>query len=216
MNAALGVVRGAYSVVATAAVLGVLAATSAVSVRWHGADDAALRLSWSAQPERIEVCRALSAAEIEARNEHMRQRVECDGTSATYTLRVRVDGVLVDNRIVRGGGLRHDRPMHLLQTYGLPNGLRRVQMEFKRRERASSDSVSGVTAAVPESDTGRFAGRAARETSERARRASAAVPPVLTLDTTLAFAPRQVILVTYDPDGRRLLVKTGATPRRAP
>jgi len=203
------VLRVALALVATVAGLAVLAAASAVDLPWHGANTAALRLAWSAHPERIEVCRAPSKAEVEALGEHMRQRVECDGRSATYALRVRVNGVLVGDEVVRGGGLRNDRPMHLLQTYALWPGRRRIQVEFSRRERATSDSVSGTSAAAPEADTGIFAGRAAREVSERARRTRGAVPPLLTLDTTLTFGPQQVVLLTFDADLRRLVVPPG-------
>lgn len=216
MIAGRAVIRGAIAVAATAVALGALAAASAVSLPWHGADTAALRLSWSARPERIEVCRALSTAEVEALNEHMRQRVECVGRSATYALRVRVDGALIGHDVVRGGGLRNDRPMHLLRAYTFAPGVRRIQLEFARRERVDGDSSSGPGTVAPEADTGIFAGRAARESSERGRRTRAAVPPLLTLDTALTFAPQQVILVTFDPDGRRLVVRADAAPRRAP
>lgn len=213
MIAGRRVMRVALALLATTAGLAVLAAASAVNLPWHGANTAALRLTWSAHPERIEVCRALSKAEVEALGEHMRQRVECDGRSATYALRVRVDGVLVGDEVVRGGGLRNDRPMHLLQTYALRPGLRRIQVEFARRERATADSVSGKPAAVPEADTGVFAGRAAREVSERARRTRGAVPPLLALDTTLTLAPQQVVLLTFDPDLRLLVVHPGISAR---
>lgn len=212
MIAGRRVMRVALALLATIAGLALLAAASAVNLPWHGANTAALRLTWSAHPERIEVCRALSKAEIEALGEHMRQRVECDGRSATYALRVRVDGVLVGEEVVRGGGLRNDRPLHLLQTYALSPGLRRIQVEFARRERASADSVSGKPTAS-EADTGIFAGRAAREVSERARRTRGAVPPRLALDTTLTFAPQQVVLLTFDPDLRRLVVHPGTSAR---
>lgn len=208
--------RGALAIVATALGLAVLAASSAISLPWHGPGTAALRLSWSARPERIEVCRALSAAEVEARNEHMRQRVECEGQSATYALRVRVDGALLGDDVVRGGGLRNDRPLHLLRTFTFAPGVRRVQLEFARRERAGGDTASGGAVVAPEADTGIFAGRAAREASERGRRTRAAVPPLLTLDTVLTFAPQQVILVTFDPDQRRLVVKAELSARRQP
>ena len=215
MKGARSVMRAVLALVATAAGLGALAASSAVSLPWHGAGTAALRLSWSARPERIEVCRALSTAELEALNEHMRQRVECEGQSATYALRVRVDGALLGNDVVRGGGLRNDRPMHLLRTFTFAPGARRVQLEFARRERAGGDSASGGAAVAAEADTGIFAGRAAREASERGRRTRAAVPPLLTLDTVLTFAPQQVILVTFDSDKRLLMVKADASlPRR--
>ena len=63
-----------------------------------------LRLSWSARPERIEVCRALSDKELEEREEHMRQRVECDGRFATYALEVISNGRKVVEAVVRGAG----------------------------------------------------------------------------------------------------------------
>ena len=216
MITARTVVRGALAVVATALGLAALAASSAVSIPWHGNHTAALRLSWSARPERIEVCRLLSTAEVEALNEHMRQRVECDGQSATYALRVRVDGALLGNDVVRGGGLRNDRPLHLLRTFTFAPGVRRIQLEFARRERAGADTASGGTAVAPVADTGIFAGRAAREASERGRRTRAAVPPLMTLDTMLTFAPQQVILMTFDADQRRLVVKADPARRRQP
>ena len=215
MITARTVIRAVVALAVTAAGLAALAAASAVRLPWHGANTAALRLSWSAHPERIEVCRALSKAEVEARNEHMRQRVECDGKAATYALRVRVDGALLGDEVVQGGGLRHDRPMHLLQDYAVSPGVRRIQLEFSRRERASDDSLRGA-AAVPDADTGIFAGRAAREASERGRLTRAAVPPRLTLDTAITFAPQQVVLVTFDPDGRRLVLRVDTASRRVP
>ena len=60
-----------------------LARLSAAPVPNHSGSAALLRLSWSARPERIEVCRTLSHEELEEREEHMRLRVECDGRFAT-------------------------------------------------------------------------------------------------------------------------------------
>ena len=38
----------------------------------------------------------------------MRQAVACEGTTAEYRLQVRIDGALVADRVVHGGGLRRD------------------------------------------------------------------------------------------------------------
>ena len=103
--------------IATAAGLALLAYASAVPLEYHVQDAARLRLSWSARPERIEVCRQLSAEEQARREEHMRQRVECEGGFATYALRVEVDGRAIGETVIHGAGLRHDRPLYLLRDY---------------------------------------------------------------------------------------------------
>jgi hypothetical protein len=53
-----------------------------------------------------------------------------------------------------------------------------------------------------------FAGRAQREAAERSRRARAAVPPLLQLDTTLDVAPGRTAVVSFDAVSRRLRVST--------
>ena len=85
-------VRVLTACAATAAGLAVLAYLSAAPIPLHSADSAKLRLSWSARPERIEVCRTLSEKELESVPEHMRQRTNCEGVFATYALRIEIDG----------------------------------------------------------------------------------------------------------------------------
>ena len=98
--------------------------------------------------------------------------------------------------------------MHVLVNQPVPPGLRRLRVELLRREARDSlrDLVPADLAAVE--DTGLFAGRAARELDERSRRAAAAVPPRLLLDTVLQLPAQRVALVRYDPDGRRLVLVT--------
>ena len=95
--------------VVTVVGLAVMAYASAMPVAYHTAETARLRLSWSARPERIEVCRQLSDAEQAERGEHMRQRVECEGTLAPYAPTVEVDGLSIGEALLRGAGLRHAR-----------------------------------------------------------------------------------------------------------
>ncbi len=161
---------------ATAGALPLIVRASAAPLPPHGGYSARPRPSWSARPERIEVCRTLSAEELESREEHMRQRVECDGRSATYTLRVEADGRRIDETVVRGGGLRHDRPIHLLRDLELSPGTHRVRVTFTRRERTDDDAAAFAPAVSATVDTGIFAGRAEREAVEHARRARAAIP----------------------------------------
>jgi hypothetical protein len=183
-----------------------MAHASAAPIPFHSADSARLRMSWTARPERIEACRTLSDAELAEREEHMRQRVDCDGRLATYALRVGVDGRRVSESVVRGGGLRHDRPIHLLSDVDIPPGRRHVVITFTRREKTDDDAAAFRHVESDVADTGIFAGRAEREMAEHARRAEAAIPPRLKLDTTLVIQPGRVVIVTFDPDDRRLTV----------
>ncbi len=196
----------AAAAVASAASLVLLARASAAPVPYHDAGTALLRLSWSARPERIETCRTLSAEELEREEEHMRQRVECEGTFASYTLRVEADQRVMSESVVRGAGLRHDRPIYVLRELPVAGGAHRVRISFARRERPRDRSAAESTQGRSEPDTGIFAGRAEREEVERTRRRRAAIPSLLVLDTTLVFAPDRVVLITLDAERRTLEV----------
>ena len=201
--------RGLTVAVASAAGLVVIARTSAVPLPFHGAETGRLRLSWTARPERIERCRVRSAEQLAELEAHMRQRVECDGRFATYALRIVADGVVIGESVVRGAGLRHDRPLYLLRDLDLPAGTHRVRISLTRRETTDDDAAAFADVATVEADTGIFAGRAARESQEHARRAQGAIPASLVLDTTLLFTPRQVVLVTFNRDRRALESRDG-------
>jgi hypothetical protein len=202
------IVRWVGATIASAVVLVAVARTSAAPVAYHGGEDAVLRLSWSARPERIETCRTISKEELEREEEHMRQRVECDGTFASYVLRVESDQQLVSESIVRGAGFRHDRPIYLLREWPVSSGAHRVRVSFARREQPRDRNPTTTTQRRLDSDTGIFAGRAEREEEERSRRRRAAIPSLLVLDTTFVFEPRRVVLVTLNAERRVLEVAT--------
>lgn len=209
------VARRAGGVVVAVGVLWLLARASAFPLPYHDANASRLRLSWSARPERIEQCRALSEEEIAKQPSHMRRRMECSGVFASYRLEVSVDGRELDERTVRGGGLRHDRAMHVLEEYDVPPGPGRIRVMLKRIElnAGSTDtSMTGAASAAP--DTGIYAGRAEREVEERERRRRAAVPAELLLDTAVTIHPGTVRLVTFDPEARRLVLRR--SPATAP
>ena len=84
-----------------------LTAISRVNVSVHESEQALLRVAFSARPERIETCRTLSDAELADVPQHMRQRVLCEDATATYRLHVSSNNVVLDSRVVRGGGLRN-------------------------------------------------------------------------------------------------------------
>lgn len=206
------VARAVLAMAATAAVMAAIAAGSAAPVGLHPGASGRLRLSWSARPERIETCREVSAKELAELEEHMRQRVECDGRFATYTLEVRADDRVIGTTVVRGAGLRHDRPIYLLREFDVPAGVRRIRVSFIRREKATGDTAASARE-PDEADSGISTGRAERETVERARRGRAAVPPRLVLDTSLTILPRGVTVVTLNQERRTLeLVHAASQP----
>ena len=75
-------------------------------------------------------------------------------------------------------------------------------------------STTRGASASGEADTGIFAGPAQREAVEHARRARAAIPAHLELDTTLVIAPRQVLIVTIAPERRTLVLLAGGNGPR--
>ena len=189
--------RWILTAIVTALSLGAMALLSAAPVRNEDSDSARLRLSWSARPERIETCRVLSKKELEETEEHMRQRVECEGKFATYALNVFVDEKLVHESVVRGAGFRNDRPIYLLREISVPPGNHRIRVSFNRREKTDNDAAAFEEEAASEQDSGLFAGRAQREAVEHERRARAAIPAQLTLDRSLLFRSGRVVIVTF-------------------
>jgi hypothetical protein len=209
MTAGARVRRGIAAATISVALLVLIARASATPLPYHGAQAALLRLSWTARPERIEVCRAVGEKELEEREEHMRQRVECDGRFATYALTVVADGRTLVSSVVRGAGLRHDRPLYLFRETSVTPGTHHIRVTFTRRERTDDDAAAFAGAerrTSEKGDTGIFAGRARREAEEHARRARAAIPKRLVLDTTLVFAPGRAALVSFDVSRRVLTV----------
>jgi hypothetical protein len=203
----------AAAAVATAGGLVLLAWASAAPLPHHSPGMARLRLSWSARPERIEVCRQISAEELARRAEHMRQRLECDGVFATYLLRVAIDDRSIGEAVIHGSGLRYDRPLYLLRDYPVPPGVHQVRVTLTRREAVDTGRTESLEVHEEETDTGLFAGRAEREATERTRRRHAAIPPALALDRRVTFAPGQVVLVIFQAEHRQLELRTGSASR---
>jgi hypothetical protein len=154
-----------------------------------GADaDALLRLSWSGQPERVEVCRTVTEDELATLPQHMRQAVVCEGRSAEYHLRVTLDGTTVADEPVSGGGARGDRPIYLYREFALTPGTHALALRF-----TLTDSTAASAVARPRFD---------------------ALPRTLALDTTLTLGPRAVALVTFEAGEGALVVRTTPTENR--
>jgi hypothetical protein len=170
-----------------------LAILTTVALAWasrapmtiHSSPDAMLRLAWSARPQRIEKCRQLSEEELAKIPQHMRQPVTCEGVNARYRLQVRVDGALVADRLVQGGGLRRDRRLYVFEE--VPVAPREASIDV----RLDRVDVEGAPTTEAKADRGE-------------------VPPHLAYTGRRQFLPRTVILVTYDPVQRVLTATTGS------
>ena len=179
-------------VLATAAAAGLIRASNA-PIPAHDSHDGVLRLAWSARPERLEECHQQSDEELARLPQHMRQPVACEGTTAQYRLQVRIDGEIRTDRIVRGGGLRHDRRLYVFEEVPLPSGEAAVDVRF---DRVGSGQVGNVS-----KQNGEMASTASPGPAQRVE----SVPPHLAFTERLVFAPRAVILVTYSGERRTLV-----------
>jgi hypothetical protein len=152
------------------------------------ANEAELRLAWRARAPLVEECRRLTDAEREALPVHMRRDVVCEGRVASYRLRVEVDGVVRRESVVKGAGARGDRPLYVFEALRLTPGERGVRVVFERVGDAGGDANGDGNG-------------------------NGAIPDRLELDTAVAFGPGNVVLVTYDPNARGLVLR-GVPGRR--
>jgi hypothetical protein len=217
----------------SAVVLLVLAWGSIAPLNVARGDGAILRISLGARPERIEVCTRQTDEELARLAPQMRQSVICEGTTARYRLEVRRNGELLHAQIVRGGGLRNDRPLYVSRDLPVPPGpavfavrLARIDTIPVEQRSDSSDDDDDDHDDDDDGDDGRVAGgnfprpgdplpgRVRRETDERRRRQEESIPPELALDLEVTLEPREVVLVSYDQRSRRLVSVNGDSPRR--
>ena len=139
-----------------------------------------LRISWRARGERIENCRRATAEELAALPAHMRQEIICaDPRVAPYWLRVAVDGQPLVDSAAPGSGIPGDRPIYVYLEFDVAPGARRIEVRFERT------------------------GESGEEEDAARRRA---VPPRLVLDTVVPVAEGSILLVTYSPEHRSLVL----------
>lgn len=184
---ALRLVIGAALALGSAAAL---AALSALPYAAEPADHAVIRLAWRARGERVRACRRLTPAELAKLPPHMRQEEVCERRVLPYRLRVTIDGAPVVDELVRAGGAREDRPLFVFRNLPVAPGPHRLEVMFER-----------------EGDEGE---RAEREREDDERADARQTPRRLALDRPLTLAARQVILVTYDDEGKRLRLLAAA------
>jgi len=160
-----------------------IGALSNTSVPVGTSDSAMVRLAWRATPARIRHCRTLTPEELAQIPAHMRRTEECTETTLPYRLTLRLDSAPPVVLSIHAGGAREDRPMYVFHESRLAPGPRTVSVRFER-----DATPAGVTAPVSQT------------------------PSLLTFDTTMVLRGRQIALITYDADLRRLVLDESPVP----
>ncbi len=155
-----------------------LAALSHVPYEPPGARAAEVRFAWRARGARVEECRQLTPEELQQVPPHMRQDEICEGRILPYWLEVRLDGRKVVDQLVRGAGAREDRPLYVFENVAVPPGTYELDVRFVRQGELPPD--------VEEGDT---------------------TPARLELVRRVELGIKDVVLVTYDPAARELVLK---------
>jgi hypothetical protein len=198
----------------------VLAAGALLAMSWcadHSwrADDgtnAIVRVSIGARPERIEVCRRQSDEELAKVAPQMRQRVVCEGASARYRLELFRDGQRLLQEVVRGGGLRHDRPLYVFREFEVAPGaasyaLRLTRIDTVRADHddeEEDDEEDEDRARRRASDSALIGERARRESEQRQRQRASVLPVELALRLDATLEAGEVMLLTYEASERAL------------
>ena len=198
-----------------------IALAAAAGIEWasnfpmtpHASPEAVLRLAWTARPERVEDCRPQTDEALAKLPAHMRQSLICEGTTASYRLEVRREGAIVAEQTVRGGGLHHDRPLYVFREIPMRAGETAISVKFLRIDNptAKHDDRPDGAAGKPSHRDDRHDGksmdpeRRRREDEERVLQRGEAVPASMSIEKTFHFAAREVILVTYDAERRKLV-----------
>ncbi len=174
------------AVVGAALAVGMMASIGLLTRFEHAPGDpvaAELRLAWRARVPLVEECRRLSEAEQAELPVHMRRDVVCEGRVASYRLEVTVDGTVLHRAVVSGAGARGDRPIYVFESLSLAPGAREIAVDFTR------------------------VGEVADSTVQSSRGGAETIPARLALSRTVDVAPRDVVLVSYDPVRRELVLR---------
>lgn len=120
--------RKVWATLVTALLLAVMAGLSRVSLT-VGDGNARVRLSWRAEPIRVEECRTLSDEELAEVPTHMRRTESCTGYHVDYELRLSVDGSAMRDTL-SPSGLRRDRPVYVFLDHPVAPGRHQVEVDF--------------------------------------------------------------------------------------
>jgi hypothetical protein len=204
------------------AVAGVALGIVAGGSRWPwtaARDDVALiRLDWRARAERVEECRPPTEDEIAERPPHMRPLEICEGKVSPYALRVVVDGGVVVDDTVHGAGAREDRPLYVAREITVRPGPHDLRIDFEKiepeedvRDEDTEDDEDGHDEdGHDEDEPDEDEPDEEEEVHDRPELHGTELMTSVSLTGAFRLEPRQVLVVTYDPDRRRLVASAEA------
>lgn len=167
-------------------IVGVLLLAALSRIPWDpGEAHAVIRLSWRTPGKLIEQCRELTQEELDALPIHMRRSEVCEGRLVPYRLHVMLDGEEVIEEMVRAAGAREDRPLYVLRDLPVEPGHHAIIVRWE-------------PAGFPVEEDGE-AHRTPEAEEERGN--------ALFLTAEVRLEPRDISLITYDPNDRRLVVR---------
>jgi hypothetical protein len=102
--------------------------------------DGVLLLDWRLRGEETGSCLQAPEMELERLPAHMRSQDACLGRLPPYRLVLEVDGSVIVDREVRGGGLRGDRPLTVYRELQIEPGQREIHARFFRED-GDADAV---------------------------------------------------------------------------
>jgi hypothetical protein len=153
----------------------------------------------------------------------MRREEICEGRTLPYRLVVVLDGATAADASVEPSGARADRPLYVFHEIAVDPGVRLLELEFVRedvlgRSAGDEDEARGGEERRGEARRSERLARADEERREetggdddRVREGHAGraqeTPALLQFKGRLVLEPRQVALITYDPERRTLVLK---------
>jgi len=140
--------------------------------------EGALRLALRTRTARIEICHDRTEEELAALPAHLRQVRVCEERPIDYRLAVRIDDVLLVERLVEHHGVRHNRPLVVDELLSVEPGIRRLEIRFEPPPVGLDDAPDEDLAALPRS----------------------------TLAQSVAFSTGRIELVVLDENGALRLV----------
>lgn len=207
--------RRAAGVAMAGAILAIVAGGS--QWPWKAAPDdiAIIRLDWRARAERVEECRPPTEEELAERPPHMRPLEICEGKVSPYALRVVVDGEVVVDDTIHGAGAREDRPLYVAREIVVRPGRHDLRIDFEEIELEEDVGDKGKAAhdQGEDDEDDEDEREEVEEEPERPESHAAELAPSVSLTGAFRLEPRQVLVVTYDPERRRLVASAEAVRR---
>ena len=181
------------------AALVVLALLSRVTWRSSVPDAAELRLSWLIPAPSHRQCRPPTEAELSGVLPHMRPSEVCTDAAIPFRLTIRLNGDTLHSEPVERSGPRV-RTITIYRSFPVSPGSHALNVTFL------PDPQPEIEGAVAEAAARNSASDSVDSSQDLA----------MTLSTRMAVAPRDVVLVSLDADGRLSAIESPTRPATRP